>query len=465
MNDTPDVVSNDSSFKKGPIMRFVVIGGDAAGMSAASKAKRNDPKMEVIVLEQTSDVSYSACGMPYNIADPDRQMDDLVVRRAEVFIEKQGIDLRLGHRAERIDRPNRTVIGRTSSGESFEVTFDKLLIATGARPRVLNIPGKDLPGVLVLKSLEDGRVLKNYLQTHKVRSAIIVGAGYIGLEMAEAFHARNVAVEILDVLPELLPWMPETMAEVVRNELEDKGVNLHLAAGVRSIEQVGPRLAVNFTGGRLEVDTVLMGVGVTPNSELAAGAGLDPGPSRAIAVDKALHTSDPDIYAAGDCADAFHVLTGERVWIPLALRANRAGWAVADNITGLAMELPGIVGTAVFKVLDLEVAHSGLSLHEAASAGFDPVDELIRSPSRAHGHPGNQTIYVHLVADRKTGKLLGGNMVGKEGAAHRIDALAVALHAGMTVQEFFQCDMAYAPPFSPVWDPMLTAANQLLKRL
>jgi CoA-dependent NAD(P)H sulfur oxidoreductase len=446
-------------------MRFVIIGGDAAGMSAASKAKRNDSSMEITVLEQTSDVSYSACGMPYNIADPKRDMDELIVRRAEVFREKQRIDVQLGHKAQRIDRVNKKIMGSGPDGKNFDMAFDKLLIATGGRPRVLDIPGNDLPGVVVLKSLEDGRILKNYIEAHGVKRAAIIGTGYIGLEMAEAFHERDVAIHMFDILPRLLPWLPETMAELVRKELEDKCVQLHMGTNVQSIERVGQHLGLNFNGSGIEVDMVLMSVGIVPNSEIAAEAGLELGPSNAIAVDKTLRTSDPDIFAAGDCADAFHIVTGKRVWIPLALRANRSGWAVADNITGNTVELPGVAGTAVFKVLDLEVAHTGLSMHEAVTAGFDPVQETIQSRSRAHAHPGNQTIYVNLLADKKTGKLIGGNMVGKEGVAHRIDAVAVALHANMTVEEFFQCDLAYAPPFSPVWDPMLTAANQLLKHV
>jgi len=445
-------------------MKFVVIGGDAAGMSAASKAKRNDPAIDVVVLEQTSDVSYSACGMPYNIADPERDMNDLVVRQAHVFRDKQGIDLRLGHRVERINRDRKTVSGLTPDGQLFEVSYDKLLIATGARARMLNIPGEDLPGVKVLRSFEDGRLIKHFMAVHPVERALIVGAGYIGLEMAEAFHERRVQVEICDVVPTLLPWLPSEMSNVVKNELEDKGVGLHLGMGTSQIEEFDNRLRVSLGDASLDVDLVLMGVGVVPNSEIASEAGLDLGPQNSIAVDKTLRTSDPDIFAAGDCADAFHIVTGQRVWIPLALRANRGGWAVADNVTGRHIELPGIAGSAVFKVLDMEVAHAGLSTTEAERAGFDVVDAIIKSRSRAHGHPGNQEIYVHLTADKKSGKLLGGDLIGREGAAHRVDAVAVALHAGMTVEEFFQCDLAYAPPFSPVWDPLLTAANQLLKK-
>jgi len=446
-------------------MRFVIIGGDAAGMSAASKAKRNDRNIDVTVLEATGDVSYSACGMPYNIADPSREMDDLVVRTADVFRQKQGIDLRLGHTAVKIDRKEKRVLGHTAEGQEFEIPYDKLLIATGARPRKLNVPGEDLPGVLALKSLEDGREIKRYLRDHDVKKVLIVGMGYIGLEMAEAFHSRRLETDMVKSRPRLLPYLPQEMADEVAAELHEKGVGMHFGQGVRSIEHKDGSLLVTTDTKEFLVDLVLVGTGIVPNSEIAADAGLELGPGNAVAVDKALRTSDPEIFAAGDCADAFHLLTGKRVWIPLALRANRAGWAVGDNVTGQNVELPGIVGTAVFKVLDLEVARTGLSIDEARKAGFDAVENATKSRSRAHAHPGSETIFVNLVAEKKTGKLLGGSMVGKDGVAHRIDAVVVALHAGMTVADFFQCDMAYAPPFSPVWDPMLTAANQLLKEL
>ncbi len=445
-------------------MRFVVIGGDAAGMSAASKTKRNKPDTEIVVLEQTNDVSYSACGMPYNIADPERDMNDLVVRAAPVFREKQGIDLRLGHKVERINRTEKKIVGHTLDGKTFEFHYDKLLIATGARARMLPIPGMDLPGVKALRSLEDGRSMKAFIADNNVKAAAIIGAGYIGLEMVEAFHERGVQVTVFDVMSYFLPWAPKEIDKVLRYELESKGVSSCMGTTVNSIERSNGKLKINFGDEHVDVDMALIGVGVVPNSELAADAGLELGPSKAIAVDKYLRTSDPDIYSAGDCADAFHHVTGQRVWIPLALRANRGGWAVADNIAGKPTEIPDIVGTGVFKVLDLEVARTGLSVREAKDAGFDPVDNYVQSRSRAHAHPGNQTVHIHLVADSKTGRLLGAGMIGKEGVAHRIDAVAVALHASMTVEEFFGCDLAYAPPFSPVWDPLLTAANQLLKK-
>jgi NADPH-dependent 2,4-dienoyl-CoA reductase/sulfur reductase-like enzyme len=210
---------------------------------------------------------------------------------------------------------------------------------------------------------------------------------------------------------------------------------------------------------------VLVSIGVTPNSDLADAAGIALGVKGSVAVDRRLQTSDPDIYAAGDCADAYHVVTGHKTWIPLALRANRAGWAAADNVCGQAVELPGVAGTAVFRVFEMEVARTGLTPQEAEKAGFEPAEKMIKTRSRAHAHPGGSPIYVSLVGDKKTGRLLGAQMVGREGVAHRINAPAVALHARMTVEDFSQTDLSYAPPFGPTWDPCLTAANQLLKVL
>jgi len=446
-------------------MKFVIIGGDAAGMSAASRAKRNLPDLEVVVLEQTMDVSYSACGMPYNIAEPHREMDDLVVRQAQVFREKQGIDLRTGHRAEGLDRAAKMIAFRDMQGKETTLQYDKLLLATGASPAIPNLQGFDLPGVLALKSLEDGRMIKQFIRDRGVKRTVIIGMGYIALEMCEALRGNNMAVDMVKPRSVFIPWMNDKLSDMVKEEVETNQVGLHAGHEIQRIEETSEGLKVVCSDLELEGDMVLVAVGVTPNSQLAEQAGLDIGPGKSIAVDRTLRTSDKDIYAAGDCADAFHVVTGARTWIPLALRANRAGWAVADNITGKAVELEGIVGTAVFKVFDLEVARTGLSVAEAVKAGFDPAEAVITSRSRAHAHPGSTTLGIQVVGDRQTGRLLGMQIVGREGAAHRINAPAVALHQRMTVDAFSQCDLAYAPPFGPVWDPMLTAANQLLKKM
>lgn len=446
-------------------MKFLVIGGDAAGMSAASRARRNMPDAEVTVLEKSNDVSYSACGMPYNIADPERDIDDLVVRKADVFREKQGINLLTGHCAEKIDIKGKRVSGMTESGTAFEFSYDSLLIATGGSAVVPGLPGFDLPGVMALKSLEDGRRIKAFVGERAVKKAVIIGMGYIGLEMCEALRLRDIEVDMVKPGTVFLPWLDDELAHRVREEVGKNGARLHPGHEIERIEPEGSGLRVVCKDLSLEADMVLAAVGIKPNSELAVDSGIKTGVKNAISVNRRLETSAAGVYAAGDCADAYHVVTGEKTWIPLALRANRAGWAVADNVCGRTKELDGVAGTAVFKVFDLQVARTGLNVKQAGESGFDPVAVTIRSRSRAHAHPGSSTILVHMVGDRKTGRLLGAQMVGREGVAHRINAAAVALHCHMTVEGFSQTDLAYSPPFSPVWDPLLTASIQLLKRI
>jgi NADPH-dependent 2,4-dienoyl-CoA reductase/sulfur reductase-like enzyme len=375
------------------------------------------------------------------------------------------VDLRLGHRVDHVDRLAKKVSGETSHGKHFSCDYRHLLFANGASPLVPHIPGIDYPGVKVLKNLFHGREIKEYLKTSGTGKALILGMGYIALEMAEALRARDIDVVLVKPRPKFLPWLHEQLASTVWQELEAQRVDLFPGYALKAIEKGGKGYKVICDQGEFEVDFILVAIGVEPNSQIAAQAGLELGPCQAISVDRTLRTSDPDIFAAGDCADTYHVVTGDKTWIPLALRANRAGWAVADNVTGADVSLPGIVGTAVFKVFDLEVAKTGLNSKEASEAGFEPQSVVIESRSRAHAHPGSQTIQIHMLGDQKTGKLLGVQMVGKEGVAHRINAPAVALHQQMTVEDFSQTDLAYAPPFSPVWDPLLTTANQLLKRM
>jgi len=446
-------------------MNFVIIGADAAGMSAASRAKRTQPEMRITVLEKSQDVSYSACGMPYNIADPQRSIEELVVRRAEVFREKQGIDLLTGHLVESIIPEKQEVVGTTNDGKYFSYPYDKLLIATGATPIKSDITGSDLPGVMTLKSLEDGRNIKHYMKEKHTRRVVIVGMGYIALEMCEAFRELDLEVSMLKPNPILLPWLEASSAQIVKEELESHDVELLFEHHLKAIEEYNGSLKVVCDKTTLETDMVLFAMGVHPNSDIAENAGLELSVGNSIAVNKKLQTSDENIYSAGDCADAYHVVTKTKTWIPLALRANRAGWAAADNVCGVEKELPGITGTAVFKVFDLEVARTGLNLQEASAAGFEPAGVAIKTRSKAHAHPGNTTLHVHMVGDLKTGKLLGVQMVGREGVAHRINAPAVALSAQMTVEQFGESDLAYAPPFGPTWDPLLTAANQLIKKL
>lgn len=403
--------------------------------------------------------------MPYNLAAPDRDIEDLVVRQAQVFRDKQNINLLTGHRAEKIDPEKQSVSGVTMDGKHFDFPYDKLLIATGGTAVRPDLPGFDLPGVVVLKSLEDGRKIKNFLKTNRIEKVVIIGMGYIALEMCESLVDLNIDVDMVKPNPRFLPWLESSMAQAVREEIESKGVGIDAGHTVERIEETVDGLKVICSDLTLAGDLVLVGIGVSPCSRIAETAGLELSVNRSISVDRSLKTTNEYIYAAGDCADAYHVVTGEKTWVPLALRANRAGWAAADNVCGKNVVLDGIAGTAVFRVFDFEVARTGLNSAEAKKFGFEPVENMIKSNSRAHAHPGNTTIWVNMIGDKKSGRMLGVQMVGKEGAAHRINAPAVALHNRMTVQQYSQTDLSYAPPFGPTWDPTLTAANQLLKKL
>jgi len=391
----------------------------------------------------------------------------LVVRHAQVFRDKQNINVLTGHCVETTNPDKQTVAGSTTDGKDFEFPYDRLLIATGSSAIRPEIPGVDLAGVFVLKDLDDGRKIKNFLKNNNVKKAIIIGMGYIALEMCESLVNLDIAVDMVKPNPVFLPWLEPSMAAVIRDGLESKGVGVYAGHVVDRIQTssaglqlIGPDL--NLTG-----DMVLVGIGVKPNSRVADSAGLELSIAKSIAVDRSLKTSAKNIYAAGDCADALHIVTGAKTWIPLALRANRAGWAAADNVIGKNAALEGVAGTAVFRVFDFEVARTGLNLEEAQRAGFDAVENTIQSSSRAHSYSSSRPhpIWVNMIGDKKSGRLLGVQMVGTEGVAHRINAPAVALQNRMTVARYSQTDLAYAPPFGPTWDPTLTAANQLLKKM
>jgi len=372
-----------------------------------------------------------------------------------------------GHGVEQINPNKQTVAGSTTDGKEFAFSYDRLLIASGSSAIRPDIPGIELPGVFVLKSLDDGRKIKSYLTSKPIKKAVIIGMGYIALEMCESLVNLNIAVEMVKPNPVFLPWLEPTMATVVRDDLASRGIGVYAGLAIERIESSAESLQVISADQTLQGEIVIVGIGVAPNSRMADTAGLELSVAKSIAVDRSMRTSNARIYAAGDCADAYHVVTDAKTWIPLALRANRAGWAVADNVIGKDVTLDGVAGTSVFRVFDFEVARTGLTLDEARKAGFDAVENRIQSSARAHSYSSasNPPIWVNLVGDKKSGRLLGAQMIGKEGVAHRINGPAVALHSRMTVAQYSQTDLAYAPPFGPTWDPTLTAANQLLKKL
>jgi NADPH-dependent 2,4-dienoyl-CoA reductase/sulfur reductase-like enzyme len=439
---------------------FVVVGGDAAGMSAASKAKREDPELDVVVFEKGEWVSYAACGMPYYVKGEIEDLEDLIAVTAEEFREKRDINLRTGHEAVGID-PERETVTVESGSETFDQPYDHLLVATGASAIEPPFEGIGLEGVFTIHEMEAANAIENYVTKHSPESAAIVGGGYVGIEMAEALSARGVDVHLFEMLPHVLQPFGDVVAEVVEEHLREQSVQLHLDTAVAGFEGSKRVEHVIFDDDSQPVDIAIVGVGVEPNTDLAADAGIKLGQTGAIATDEYGRTNYENIYAAGDCAETPNVVTGEPDHVPLALTANRAGRAIGETVAG-NLELVGeTAGTAIVKAFELGAARTGiLDEKRAEKAGFDPVSVTITAPTQAHYYPGGRELRVTLVADQNSGQLLGASTVGEEGTK-RIDTVATALTAGLTVSELQNADLAYAPPFSPVWDPILTAAKVL----
>jgi len=443
---------------------FVVIGGDAAGMSAASKVKRDNPEMDVVVFEKGEWVSYAACGMPYYVKGAVDDIDDLVTVTPEEFREERDVDLRTGHEVVGID-PERQTVTVDDGTETFEQSYDSLLVATGATAIEPPFDGMDLDGVFTIHDMDEAEAIETYVSEHSPETAAIVGGGYVGIEMAEALAERGVDVRIYEMLPHVLQPFGETVAGTVEEHLREQGVGLHLETAVSGFDGDGSVEVVELEDDTQPADIAIVGVGVAPNVDLAEDAGIELGPTGAIATDDYGRTNYENVYAAGDCAEARHVVTGEPDHVPLALTANRAGRAIGQTISGSPTPTGDIAGTAIVKAFDLGASRTGLIDEERArEAGFDPVSVTISAASRAHYYPDGSELTVTLMADRESGRVLGSSLVGEEGVK-RIDTVATALTAEMTVEELQNADLAYAPPFSPVWDPVLTAAKVLQGKL
>ncbi|WP_336037320.1 FAD-dependent oxidoreductase [Halobacterium yunchengense] len=439
---------------------FVVVGGDAAGMSAASKARREDPDLDVVVFEKGDWVSYAACGMPYYVKGDVDSLDDLVQVTPDEFRTERDIDLRTNHEVVGIDPEARTVTV-AADDDRFEQPYDQLLVATGARAIEPPFDGMGLEGVFTIHDMDEADAIHTHVTESHPETAAIVGGGYVGIEMAEALASRGLDVHLFEMLPHVLQPFGESVAEVVEDHLRDRGVELHLDTPVEGFGGEDNVTAVDLESGTVPADIVVVGVGVEPNAELAADAGIEVGETGAIATDEYGRTNYETVFAAGDCAEATNVVTGEPDHVPLALTANRSGRAIGQTVTGTPTPVGGTAGTAIVKAFDLGAARTGiLDESRAREAGFDPVSVEITAPTRAHYYPGAEELTVTLVADRDSERVLGASVVGREGVK-RIDTVATALHSGLTVPDVEQLDLAYAPPFSPVWDPVATAARVL----
>jgi NADPH-dependent 2,4-dienoyl-CoA reductase/sulfur reductase-like enzyme/rhodanese-related sulfurtransferase len=452
--------------------QIVVIGGVAAGMKSACRIKRLNPSANVIVVDKTKDVSYGACSLPYYIEGLFDDLEEVrktpvgVLRDEKFFANCKGVEVQTLTEALEIDRPGKKVkVRNLENSEERDIPYDKLVLATGNAPIMPPLPGMDLPAVFPLKSMADAENILT--RSRSCKSAVIVGGGLIGLEVAEALVHKGLKVSLIEMKDQVLSNVFDAgMAGLVHREMIKNGVDLCLSQPLERIEEKeGQVCGVKTPAGIIDADMVVVAIGVKPVVKLAQQAGLKLGETGAIAVDDYLCTSDPDIYAAGDCVECRNLLSGEKLYVPLGSTANKHGRVVANNICGRNEIFPGILSTLVVKVFSQNAARTGLLPEQAAAAGFDPVSVLIASPDKVHNYPDCKSIDIKLVADRKSRRIIGAQIVGPGDVAKRIDSVITGISMGITVDQVAQVDLAYAPPFSGAMDPLHIAANALRNKL
>ena len=445
--------------------RLVVVGGDAGGMAAATAARRHDPDLDIVALERGRWTSYSACGIPYLVGGEVKRLEDLVIRRPQDLRNGYGIDVRMRCEAMAIDLDAGKVEVRNHElNRTFSLGFDVVHLGTGARPLRPPLPGIDLPFVCGVQTLDDASQLLRHLTNTPpwapggVERVVVVGAGYIGLEMAEAFVRRGAEVTVVTDRPEVMPSLDPDMGAHVTKAMRCLGITVRCGAAVTGFEPG----AVQVGETSLPADLVVLGLGVAPNAQLAEAAGLTLGAAGAIRVDRRQRTSAEAVWAAGDCCTSRHLVSGSEVYVALGTVTNKQARVAGANLGGGYATFAGVLGTAVTKVCDLEVGRTGLTESEAAAAGFGAVAATIESTTTAGYLPESAgKIHVKVVAERGGGRLLGAQIVGcGPGAAKRIDVVATALTAGMACAEVAELDLGYAPPFSPLWDPVAIAARK-----
>ncbi|MBN1856544.1 MAG: FAD-dependent oxidoreductase [Dehalococcoidia bacterium] len=447
-----------------PEQNIVIIGGMACGPKTAARARRRSPGAHITIVEQGPTVSEGSCGLPYYVGGQIKSENALLIRTPQQFKEASNIDVLGWTRATSIDRKAHTVeVTDTATGETSSLPYDKLVLATGAVPVVpSSLEGRDLDGVFTLTKIADANRIIASLASSGSSRAVVVGGGLIGMEGAEAFSQRGLDVSVVEALEHVLPGLlDEDMSAIVEKELTDKGVHLFTGQRVIRLEGNGQGKVVRVVTEKstIEADVVLLALGFRPNSQLARDAGLEIGALGGVVVDEFLQTSDPDIYAGGDCVENVHRVTGMKVFVPMGSTANKHGRIIGTNITGGQDTFPGVVGTAVAKVFDLSVGRVGISEDEARKAGFQPIVVSGKGLDRAGYYPGALQSTVKLVADAASGRVLGAQLVGVGDVSKRTDVLVTAISAERTVDDMANLDLAYAPPFSPAMDLLHDLAN------
>ncbi len=442
-------------------MKIVILGGDAAGMSAASKLRRSLPQAQIVVFEQTRETSYGACGLPYYIGGVNDDADKIRIRKPEAFL-KSGIDLRLNHEAVAVDPVVKTVTARNlETDELVTERYDELVVATGTSPILPPLEGRDKEGVFTLKSIADAQDIRAWAEQRCVSDVVIVGAGYIGLELAESFVRLKKRVTMIEMAPRPMMVMDEDFAPLISQALERHGVVLHTGEAVKSLAGGDTVSGVITDKGEYAAQLVILSVGVRPNTSFLRDTGVELLPNGAVRVDEQMCSSLPHIYAAGDCASITSKVTGKPVYLPLGTNANKQGKVLGEVLCGQNSRLPGVLGTSMCRVIDLEVARTGVNEREAQEAGIPLRVVSTTAHTRPPYYPGGCELTIKLFFHAETKVLLGAQLAGLEGAASRIGMCALAIDAGVTASQLALADLGYAPPFNYVWDPVQLAAGMV----
>ena len=442
---------------------IVIIGGTACGPKAAARARRCDPQARITIIEQGENLSTATCGLPYYVSGVIDSQSNLIARKRDFFRDVLNLEVLTGTKALAIDRKAHKVdLLNLETNRISNTGYDKLVLATGSTPVVPNLEGKHLRGIFTLTRIEQANALRSSISPREIKKAVIIGAGLIGLEMAEAFVTQGLEVTVVEALDYILPALLDfEVAAYVEKHLRDKGVNLLLGQPVTGFKDDGKGWVRQVIAGDIELETglVLLALGTRPNTRLAEDAGLTIGSTGGISVNQCLQTSDPDIYAGGDCIENVNRITQQKMLSPLGSTANKHGRVIGSNVTGGCETFPGVLGTAITKVFDYNVARVGLSELQAREAGYDVVTSLVPGNEHATYYPDGKEILVKLVAEKSSNRLLGGQVAGPGESAKRIDVLATALAFGSVVDDIANLDLAYAPPYNSAMDPLHDAAN------
>ena len=437
--------------------KIVIVGGVAGGASAAARARRVNENADIVVYERGPYVSFANCGLPYYIAGEITDQSRLLVANPQMFWDKYRVVVKTEHEVTQIDRLAKTVTVKKLNGETFTDTYDKLILAQGAKPIRPPFPGMDQAMVFTLRDIPDMLRIDGFIAQRKPKIAVVVGGGFIGLEMAEAFNRRGIHVHLVERNPHVMPMVDDDLAEEFQHVM-GKGGNLTLWAN-QSVTAIGKNEVLFANGEKVPADLVLVSIGVSPEVELAKQAGIELGTTGGVKVNGRMQSNDPDVYAVGDAAETVHRLTGQRVRIPLAGPANRQGRVAGDNAAGGHANYAGAMGTAIVRVHEATLAITGLGARQIEASGLSFFRSTTRDLSHAGYYPGAKNVLTRLLVEEGTGRLLGAQVLGEEGVDKRIDVLATAIASGMTVQDLDDVDLAYAPPFGSAIDPVNTAAR------